>query len=156
VDAVLAGHGIVLPGGRVTALLLPRVLGWTFNPLSLFWCHGDGGKLRCVIAEVQNDHGERHAYFLPAPDAGPAMVTKMIRTSPFGAVDGHYLVREPRPADTLDLTVSSHRENLPAAVTTWPARGEITAPFAAHMAALSAAVRTVPHWNGSNRSLMPS
>ena len=50
VDTFLATHGVSLPGGRVTALLMPRVLGRTFTPLSLFWCHDDIGELRFVIA----------------------------------------------------------------------------------------------------------
>jgi DUF1365 family protein len=35
IDAYLAGHGIDLQGGTVTALLQARVLGYPFNPISL-------------------------------------------------------------------------------------------------------------------------
>lgn len=148
VDAVLAEHGIHLPGGRVTALLMPRVLGRAFNPLSLFWCHDADGTLRCVIAEAQNLSGERHAYVLPPEQDSPVMVTKNFYVSPFTGVDGYYLVRVPRPDQKLDLTMSLHRENQPALVAT--VRGtrrrasigqilrlQFSAPLAPQMAAFS-------------------
>ena len=57
VDAFLAERGIDLPGGRITALLQARVLGYVFNPLSLYWCHDADGVLRHVVAEVHNTYG---------------------------------------------------------------------------------------------------
>ena len=59
------------PAARVTALLQARVLGYVFNPLSLYWCHDADGVLRHVVAEVHNTYGGRHAYLLP-PDRRPA------------------------------------------------------------------------------------
>ena len=71
VDAFLARNGITLPGGRITALLMPRVLGRAFNPMSLYWCHDADGVLRCVVAEVHTIGGERHAYLLPPATTSP-------------------------------------------------------------------------------------
>ena len=42
-DAFFADRDMALPGGRITALLQARVLGYVFNPLSVFWCHDDDG-----------------------------------------------------------------------------------------------------------------
>lgn len=145
VDAFLAANDIYLPGGRVTALLLPRVLGRAFSPLSIYWCHDHSGVLRCVIAEVQNLSGERHAYLLPPDHDQPVMAKKEFATSPFNGVDGYYLVRAPRPDEALDVTISLHRENEPALVATWRGKrrrasvGQIvrlqfTVPMAAHRA----------------------
>jgi DUF1365 family protein len=118
VDAFLASKGISLPGGRVTALMHARVLGYVFNPLSLYWCHDADGVLRHVIAEVHNTYGGRHAYLLPPSADRPAMVDKKLYASPFNGVDGHYLVTAPQPDDQLDIRVSLHRENQPAFVVT--------------------------------------
>ena len=41
------------------------MLGYVFNPLSIFWCHDADGVLRHVVAEVHNTYGGRHAYLLP-------------------------------------------------------------------------------------------
>ncbi|OBB61866.1 hypothetical protein A5757_05630 [Mycobacterium sp. 852013-51886_SCH5428379] len=118
VDAFLARRGIDLGGGRVTALLQARVLGYVYNPVSLYWCHDAKGVLRHVIAEVHNPAGERHAYLLPPCGPTPTMVHKQLYTSSFTGVDGYYLVRAPRPEDRLDMTVSLHRSDQPAVVTT--------------------------------------
>jgi DUF1365 family protein len=148
VDAFLAGNGIFLPGGRVTALLLPRVLGRAFNPLSLFWCHDAAGALCCVIAEVQSTSGERTAYLVPPGEDGPVPVVGAGRNAGQHGDDGYFLVRVPQPGDKLDLTVSQHRDNHAAMVATW--RGErrpatnaqillmqVTNPLAPQMVALS-------------------
>ncbi len=95
VDAFLADKGINLQGGKVTALMHARVLGYVFNPLSMYWCHDARGVLRYVIAEVHNTYGGRHAYLLPPSEDRPAMVPKELYASPFNGVDGHYLVRAP-------------------------------------------------------------
>jgi len=116
-DSFLAAHGAAVPGGRVTALLQARVLGYAFNPLSLYWCHDRSGVLRHVVAEVHNTHGERHAYLLPSADS-PVLATKRLYASPFHPVDGHYVVRAPRPDHFLDVTVSLHRGDEPAFVAT--------------------------------------
>jgi DUF1365 family protein len=113
VDGYLAEHGIDLRGGTVTALLQARVLGYVFDPLSVFWCHDGEGTLRHVIAEVHNTYGGRHAYLLPPAGDQPVAVKKALYVSPFNEVDGYYLVRAPRPEAELNLTISLHRENKP-------------------------------------------
>ncbi len=109
-DAVLLGAGFDPRGWRVTALLAPRMLGYVFNPLSLFWCHDSGGVLRCVVAEVHNTYGGRHPYVL-VPDAdGRAETVKEFYVSPFNAVEGTYTVRVPEPGERLAVSVTLHRD----------------------------------------------
>lgn len=117
IDRFLARHGAAVPGGRITALLQPRVLGHSFNPLSLYWCHDRNGVLRHVVAEVHNTHGERHAYLLPCADT-PVRAAKRLYASPFHPGDGHYVIRAPQPGQSLDVDVSLHRGNQPAFVAT--------------------------------------
>lgn len=118
VDGFLAERGITLPGGRVTALMQARVLGYVFNPLSIFWCHDANGVVRHVVAEVHNTYGGRHAYLLPPTGDQPAAVKKQLYVSPFNEVDGYYLVRAPQPEKDLDVSISLHRDNAPAFVAT--------------------------------------
>ena len=142
----LPNDGIDLAGGRITALMQARVLGYVFNPLSLYWCHDADGVLRHIVAEVHNTYGGRHAYLLPPDGDRPAMVRKRLYVSPFNAVDGYYLVRAPEPgrrAGRADLAAPRQ----PAGVRRHPARhrrragiGEIAAP-AARRAAGSAGRR---------------
>ncbi len=152
VDAFLASRGVDPPGGTVTALLQARVLGYVYNPLSLYWCHDPDGVLQHVIAEVHNTRGGQHAYLLP-PDTGePAMVLKRLYASPFNGHGGYYLCRAPRPEADLDVRISLHRDNEPAFVATLrgnrrPAtvaqivRLQLSAPVAPLMAKVSMRVQ---------------
>ncbi|MFI6429462.1 DUF1365 domain-containing protein [Rhodococcus oryzae] len=110
VDAVLATHGIDLQGGRVTALMNARVLGYVFNPLSLFWCHDSTGDLRCVLAEVHNTYGGRHRYVVRTDRNGCAATDKRLYVSPFNEVEGVYAMRLAEPAEGLDIRVVLHRD----------------------------------------------
>jgi len=157
VDSFLADRGIELPGGKITALMQARVLGFVFNPLSLYWCHDANGVLRHVIAEVHNTYGGRHAYLLPPDTEHPAMVMKKLYVSPFNAVDGHYLVLAPRPEDQLDVRISLHRDNQPAFVVTLRGnrrragiaellRMQVVAPLAPLMGAIGIRVQGIMLW----------
>ncbi len=157
VDAFLADKGIVLDGGRVTALMHARVLGYVFNPLSVYWCHDARGVLRHVIAEVHNTYGGRHAYLLPPSDGRPAAVNKKLYVSPFNDVDGHYLVHAPEPDEQLNIRISLHRDNQPAFVATMRGTSmpagigqiltmQIVAPLAPMMNALSIRMQGILLW----------
>ncbi|MFG3102103.1 DUF1365 domain-containing protein [Streptomyces sp. NPDC048182] len=108
-EGFLARHGVDLEGGRVLMLAHARVLGHVFNPLTLYWCHGPDGRPRCVVAEVHNTYGERHAYLLHPDERGVARADKDFYVSPFFPVDGAYRMRLPLPGDRLDLTVRLDR-----------------------------------------------
>jgi uncharacterized protein len=157
IDAFLDEHDIDLRGGRITALMQARVLGYVFNPLTLYWCHDADGVLRHVVAEVHNTYGDRHAYLLPPHTDQPAMVRKKLYVSPFNDVDGYYLVRAPLPDAELDVRISLHRENQPAFVATM--RGtrrtagiaevlklQLTAPLAPLMGAIGIRVQGITLW----------
>ena len=152
VDAYLATEGVDLRGGRVLMLANARSWGYTFNPLSVFWCHDRAEELVGVVAEVHNTYGERHCYFL-RPDAdGRADTAKEFYVSPFFAVDGSYEMRftDPllrsgtEPTDHLELEITLRRG--PGAVPVfratldaerdpaWPSflAGTLRHPFASH------------------------
>ncbi len=157
IDAFLYDHGIELRGGRITALMQARVLGYVFNPLTIYWCHDADGVLRHIVAEVHNTYGGRHAYLLPPDTSHPAMVAKRMYVSPFNAVEGYYLVRAPLPDADLDVRISLHRDNHPAFVATL--RGtrrraglrdlvwlQLTAPLAPLMGAIGIRVQGITLW----------
>ena len=134
-----------------------RVLGYVFNPLTLYWCHDTQGVVRHIVAEVHNTYGSRHAYLLPPHDDHPAMVRKRLYVSPFNDVDGYYLVRAPLPDAELDVRISLHRDNQPAFVATM--RGtrrsagigellklQIIAPLAPLMGAIGIRVQGITLW----------
>ena len=90
----LAERGSPVPEGtRILMLTSPRSLGYTFNPLTVFYCLDAEDRLGTAVLEVHNTYGERHAYVL-APDAeGNADVDKDFYVSPFNDLSGSYAVR---------------------------------------------------------------
>ncbi|MEU5795968.1 DUF1365 domain-containing protein [Streptomyces sp. NPDC047813] len=112
-DGFLDEHGIDLEGGRVLMLAHARILGHVFNPLTLYWCHAPDGTVRCVVAEVHNTYGGRHAYLLHPDATGTAAVAKDFYVSPFHPVDGHYEMRVPPPGELLHLSIRLHRPGGP-------------------------------------------
>lgn len=113
VDAVLAEHDIDCTGGRVTALMNARALGYVFDPLTVFWCHDRDQRLRCVLAEVHNTYGQRHTYLLRSDETGLYQTDKRFYVSPFHPVAGRYRLRLPEPDGRLSLGIALHRDGLP-------------------------------------------
>ncbi|MFI7588184.1 DUF1365 domain-containing protein [Spongisporangium articulatum] len=112
-DAYLATQGVDLRGGRVLMAASARVLGYVFNPLSVFWCHDPSGDLVCVVAEVHNTYGQCHPYLVRTDARGGAETPKAFYVSPFEPVEGTYRMSLPEPGETLELVVTLHRPSPP-------------------------------------------
>ena len=93
-DELLRTHGILDATGPLWLHTYPRVLGYTFKPVSFWWCHRADGRLRAFVAEVNNTFGERHCYLLDAPAPGSTLqAAKVFHVSPFCRVEGSYRFR---------------------------------------------------------------
>jgi hypothetical protein len=91
-DRVEAALGF-RPRGPVRLLTHLRSGGHAFNPVSFYFCFGEGGeRLEAVVAEITNTPwNERHAYVLPAgPDGASASFPKRFHVSPFFDMDQTY------------------------------------------------------------------
>lgn len=94
---------------RVDLLTMPRLLGFAFNPLSLYYCYGPTGTLDAVIHEVHNTFGERHLYVLPVERAGPHLrqrSTKAFHVSPFLPMDLDYAFELGVPGERIELAIT--------------------------------------------------
>jgi DUF1365 family protein len=81
-----------------------------FNPLSTHWCYRADGSLACLVAEVHNTYGERHAYLLHPDAAGRAEVDKAFYVSPFTTVDGRYRMRFSAPGERLHIGIALRQD----------------------------------------------
>jgi DUF1365 family protein len=83
-----------IPGGGLIRLLtMPRILGYGFNPLSVFFCHDREGRLSAILYEVSNTFGQRHSYLMPVVTTDGAVrqsVAKQFHVSPFMDMDLTY------------------------------------------------------------------
>jgi DUF1365 family protein len=91
---LLHSQGILDADGNIWLQTYPRVWGFTFKPVSFWYCYrtaAQGGDLRAVVAEVNNTFGERHCYVLEAPQWGQTVTAeKAFHVSPFCRVTGSY------------------------------------------------------------------
>ena len=106
-----SGHGIDLSGGRILLLCYPRLLGFAFNPLSVYFCYRADDRLALVIYEVRNTFGEIHSYVLPV---GPNDISaaglrqqqdKLFYVSPFVGMTMRYHFRISPPDSCVKLRI---------------------------------------------------
>jgi DUF1365 family protein len=94
IDELLHSEGITDALGEVWLHCYPRVLGYTFKPVSFWYCHAADNSLRAIVVEVNNTFGERHVYLLDRPTYGAELTTtKVFHVSPFCNVEGSYRFR---------------------------------------------------------------
>jgi len=123
-----AEHGLDLGGGRVLLLCYPRLLGYTFNPLSVYFCYRAGGGLALMIYEVRNTLGDIHAYGLPVQpdelsDAGVRQQQdKLFYVSPFIEMAMRYHFRVSPPGENVKLRILETDRDGPLLVATFKAR----------------------------------
>lgn len=108
----LAEAGIVADG-PVRLLCMPRILGYGFNPLSLYFCHRADGELAAILYEVRNTFGQRHSYLAAAPERGVTPVRqsapKRFFVSPFMDMDLTYDFEILPPDEAVAVNVSVRR-----------------------------------------------
>ena len=103
-------------------LALPRLLGYAFNPLSVWFCDAPDGRLQAIVYEVNNTFGERHSYLIEVPEAqrGARLIEqgcdKRLFVSPFLDMDLAYRFRIEPPGERLSIGVDVHRRDGGAAV----------------------------------------
>jgi DUF1365 family protein len=92
--SLLREQGIEDADGEVWLHCYPRVFGYTFKPVSFWYCHRQDGSLRAIVVEVNNTFGERHCYLLEHPGYGQELTaSKVFHVSPFCKVEGLYRFR---------------------------------------------------------------
>ncbi len=65
VDDLLGPAGVDAAGGRVLLLCYPRMLGFAFNPISVYFVYDRQERPAALIYEVRNTFGEMHTYVCP-------------------------------------------------------------------------------------------
>jgi DUF1365 family protein len=93
--------------GAIRILCMPRVLGFAFNPLTLFFCHAPDGTLQAVLHQVNNTFGQRHCYLLPAQGGSPIAqeCAKAFHVSPFLDMELRYRFRILPPASQVAIGI---------------------------------------------------
>ncbi len=102
---LFAAAGVDTNGLQLLLLAYPRVLGYVFNPISVYYAVTPAGGLAGLIYEVNNTWGERCSYVVHAGDGHGRLygqsARKELHVSPFAAATGKYGFRVTVPADDL-------------------------------------------------------
>ena len=104
-------HGVDLTGGNVLLLCYPRLFGYTFNPLSVYFCYRADDTLALIIYEVRNTFGDIHAYVLPVKPADVSAAgvrqaqDKLFYVSPFVEMAMRYHFRVSPPGKQVRLRI---------------------------------------------------
>lgn len=108
-QVMLAEAGIEGVDGPIRLLTMPRLLGFVFNPISVWYCHRADGGLAAVIYEVSSTFGERRSYVLPTEgERFDQTCAKTLHVSPFMRMDMRYRFKGRDPDGRLTLAIDGH------------------------------------------------
>ena len=111
IDTLLAEAGLPKPPARVLLLCYPRLLGFVFNPISVYFCYNEDHVLAACIYEVRNTFGQRHTYVAKVEageltDAGLRQSrTKLFHVSPFVGMKAAYEFRVLPPGQIVRVRI---------------------------------------------------
>ena len=114
VRALIADRTGIQCDGPIRLLTHFRYLGYSFNPVSFYYCYNRAGQLETIVAEVNNTPwGEQHAYVLTNElNTGTTSLAryafgKSFHVSPFMPMDQDYVWQFSTPESALYV----HMEN---------------------------------------------
>lgn len=119
--ATLQGAGIEADG-PVSVLCYPRLFGFVFNPLSVWFCHHRSGALAAIVYEVHNVQGERYSYVLPAQGQAGVVAhecSKSFYVSPFLSMDCEYSFRIKPPGEDVLIEIHESEHGKPVLLATF-------------------------------------
>lgn len=96
---LLETNGLSVADGEIVLQTFPRLLGYVFNPISIYYCYDKSGDMRAAICEVSNTFGERHNYLVAHEHGEPIIASdwivarKVFHVSPFCEIRGYYRFR---------------------------------------------------------------
>ena len=108
-------HGFHAELGGAVLVTQLRTAGYTFNPVSFFFCYDRSGRPLAVLAEVNNTFGENKTYLVPG-DSGVSDQTKDFYISPFVGLKALLKLRLPFPNDEMSLHIQTVEDGRPVLV----------------------------------------
>ena len=107
-------HGIENSNIRIKLLCYPRILGYVFNPLSIFFIYDKNSSLVAILYEVKNTFGEQHTYVFKVKKQKKIIQNnckKKFFVSPFMDLNSSYYFKVLYPEDTLSVIIDQRDEN---------------------------------------------
>lgn len=114
VEQRLQDAGLNVEAPRVTMLCYPRILGYVFNPITVYFCAHADGRLAAILYEVCNTFNERHTYIISVSNNEPILrhsCAKEMYVSPFVPMNCRYDFKIKPPAETVDIHIGESDED---------------------------------------------
>ena len=96
---------------KIKILCYPRIFGFVFNPLSVFYVYNLQSQLISILYEVKNTFGEQHTYiFKVIKDVNLIQnnCSKKFHVSPFIEMDCNYFFRLLKPGEKISVIISQY------------------------------------------------
>ena len=117
VKAIFKKYNLSLNITKIKLLCFPRIFGYVFNPLSVFYCY-EGEKLKAILYEVKNTFNEQHTYIFLV-DGNSKIISqncnKKFYVSPFIEMETLYNFRLSEPDKNLKILIkqtNTSKENV--------------------------------------------
>ena len=97
-------------GIRIKLLCYPRILGYVFNPLSVFFVYDDNENLVSILYEVKNTFGEQHTYIFKVENDNLLQhnCSKKFHVSPFIEMKCNYFFRILKPGNKISVVIDQY------------------------------------------------
>ena len=96
---------------KIKILCYPRIFGYVFNPLSIFYCY-ENDKLKAIFYEVKNTFNEQHTYIFKVKnnDEITQKCKKRFYVSPFMDMETYYNFKLTNPKEKLSVFIKQTDE----------------------------------------------
>ena len=111
-ETFLQTQNIAERPARIRLLTLPRMLGYTFNPISIFFCFDEEGRPLTSVVQVGNTFGELKPYLVPLDESGNGFhirVPKNYYVSPFSPLDVAFDFHFKNPGQHLHIAIDNYK-----------------------------------------------
>ena len=96
---------------KIKLLCYPRIFGYVFNPLSIFFVYDKNEKLVSILYEVKNTFGEQHTYVFRVDNENNLIqnnCSKKFHVSPFIQMDCNYFFKILKPGERLSIIIDQY------------------------------------------------
>ena len=98
---------------KIKLLCYPRILGYVFNPLSVFYVYDNKEELISILYEVKNTFGEQHTYIFKVENNNLLQhhCEKKFHVSPFIEMNCNYFFRILKPSEKISVIIDQYQLN---------------------------------------------
>ncbi len=113
VNKNLKENNIFFEDIKIRLLCYPRILGYVFNPLSVFYVYDKKDNLISILYEVKNTFGEQHTYIFKVKnnDILQHSCSKKFHVSPFIEMNCNYYFKTLKPGEKISVIIDQYQSN---------------------------------------------